>query len=132
MMFWEKYIGIPFVDGGSVAEGCDCYGLVRLVWYEQTGLVLPDYAKDYLRHTNIDNIQGIINGRFNTEWVQIQKPEPMCMVMFLYHNKQLHCGLMLSDIDMLHVSVGNECRVERVKDRNNLQGYYLPNDNYTS
>lgn len=130
-MFWEKYLGIPFKDGGSTMEGCDCYGLVRLVWYEQAGLVLPDYSKDYIHYTNTSSLQHIINNRFKAEWVKLVKPEPLCMVMFSYYNKQLHCGLMLSDTDMLHVSVRNECRVERVKDKNSLQGYYFPDDYHT-
>lgn len=29
--WWNEYVGLPFADKGRTREGCDCWGLVRLV-----------------------------------------------------------------------------------------------------
>lgn len=42
----SRYVGIPYADYGRDRDGCDCWGLVRLIWSEQCNLVLPEHALD--------------------------------------------------------------------------------------
>lgn len=45
-MSWvNKYIGIPFVDSGRTIDGCDCWGLVRLVLLEEAGIAVESYGE---------------------------------------------------------------------------------------
>ena len=39
----NQYIGIPFIDGGRNSEGCDCWGLVKLIYENELGIELPDF-----------------------------------------------------------------------------------------
>lgn len=50
-----KYVGIPFLDYGRTQEGADCWGLVRLIWSEQRGLILPEHALDPKEGGDIEN-----------------------------------------------------------------------------
>lgn len=45
-MWVATYIGIPFIDYGRSHEGCDCWGLARMIWNERAGIVLPEHAVD--------------------------------------------------------------------------------------
>ena len=39
----EHYVGIPYRPLGRDRDGCDCWGLLAMVWREQFGCDLPDY-----------------------------------------------------------------------------------------
>lgn len=48
MYSWtQKYVGIPFVSGGRDYDGCDCYGLVRLILNDEYQIQLPALNSDY-------------------------------------------------------------------------------------
>ena len=40
----DNFVGLPYVDGGRDRRGCDCWGLVRLVFAERAGIELPGYG----------------------------------------------------------------------------------------
>jgi cell wall-associated NlpC family hydrolase len=45
MNWTNDYIGIPFVDGGRTFDGCDCWGLVRLIFEKELDITLPQYGE---------------------------------------------------------------------------------------
>lgn len=42
----NKYVGIPYVNGGRDLSGVDCYGLIKLVYENEYGELLPDWLTD--------------------------------------------------------------------------------------
>jgi murein DD-endopeptidase / murein LD-carboxypeptidase len=37
---FERYLGIPWVMGGASSSGCDCWGLVQIIYKAELGIVL--------------------------------------------------------------------------------------------
>lgn len=82
-----QYIGIPYKDNGRDRAGCDCYGLVLLVYSEQLGITLPDYK---------DNIAGV--ARLFKKVAQIQ---PNDLLTFEFDNEK-HVGIAVDSRHFLH------------------------------
>ena len=72
----EAYVGIPFTDLGRTRQGCDCWGLVRLILAEQRGLVLPCYATSYRTETNWQGVaREIGTAQAGGDWHRIDESE---------------------------------------------------------
>jgi cell wall-associated NlpC family hydrolase len=56
----EQYIGIEFRDLGRDRDGCDCWGLVRLVILKQARVELPSLATGYVSEANATGVRSII------------------------------------------------------------------------
>lgn len=46
MIDWTPYIGIPYKDLGNTTDGCDCYGLISILYKSIWGLSCPEYAPE--------------------------------------------------------------------------------------
>ena len=44
---WSDYVGVPFQSKGRNETGCDCWGLVCLIYRRELGIALPEYADLY-------------------------------------------------------------------------------------
>jgi hypothetical protein len=126
-MSWASdYIGIPFVDHGRTFGGCDCYGILRLVYRCELGIELPSYDDVY---ESVKDGAGL-SGNWNAvkhQWRQIPEPCEFAAAMFRFHSGRLHVGVMIDAERMLHVEEGKMTCIEKVAPwRNLLQGYYWP------
>ncbi|GLI23495.1 cell wall-associated NlpC family hydrolase [Xanthobacter flavus] len=95
------YVGIPFVDGGRDRAGCDCWGLVHLVYREVIGINLPTYgeisAHDVARVT-----ERIREDSAGAPWLPVTgAPRPFDVLVM--RGKPLHVGVMVDAAHVLHV-----------------------------
>lgn len=101
-----RYVGIPFADGGRTLAGCDCWGLVRLIYRHELALDLPSYgdtsAADLVRAA-----RAIDTGKDGGSWqaVQASALEPFDVVVMRYAGRRLvgHVGLATDRQTVLHV-----------------------------
>lgn len=115
-MWCDSYVGIPFKRMGREASGCDCWGLVRLVLQEQSGILLPSYAEDDPDGWSIES--HAIGHRKVTE------PKPLDVAILLqpvrvgliWKSVPNHIGIYVSEKTILHVEEGFCSRVQPATD----------------
>ena len=83
MSHWSaRYIGLPFVDHGRSELGCDCYGLARLVYRIELGVMLPDY-QGYATADEHAEIATLISGAAaGPDWLPCAGDRPFDLAVF--------------------------------------------------
>lgn len=123
--WWTDYIGIPFADRGRDRSGCDCWGLVRLVYAERCGIDLPSYLDGY---RDIADGEGLARGMavMLPDW-RASDPVEFAVPLIRFHQGRLHVGILVDGRRMLHVERAKLACVEPLAPyRNLLQGLFVP------
>lgn len=111
-MYWsDKYIGIPFLEGGRDFKGCDCGGLVLLVLREERGVEARDFV-DY-EVEDFKSLRGLIKiGRgidevVSEDWVRVGgEVKPFDLLRFKKGKAHCHVGIYAGENRFLHVEDG--------------------------
>lgn len=122
MTLWAaKYIGIPFVDGGRDMDGCDCWGLVRMVLRDRANIDLPSYSgiaaedgravRDEIRRSALSD-----------QWVEIEQSQalPLDVVEMrgrvdtggLTRSAVTHLGIVVDRNKLMHVEDGTNVIIQ--------------------
>lgn len=97
----HPYIGIPYRPlGRTRLGGCDCYGLVRLV-YGEIGITLPSFQVDPMSAD--ETAAALAAARAGGEWLEIPTGEAAPMDILLFGGALPHVGLWVAPGLMLHV-----------------------------
>ena len=112
----EQYVGIPFKDHGRTREGCDCWGLVRLVYREQLGIELPDLGDGYSDAYARGEVDATVNGATGENWNIDVTNEPrraLDVLTFMRGGIETHVGRWVENGVMLHIVAGTCAAFER-------------------
>lgn len=102
MMWSNKYINIPFVEKGRDFDGCDCWGLVRLVYDRELGIELPSFL-DYENTKDIRAISRMIReNQFGKDWFEVDEPQPYDVLVFRMMSAVAHVGVAVKKGLMIH------------------------------
>jgi cell wall-associated NlpC family hydrolase len=109
--FW-RYAKIPYANGGRGRDGADCWGLFRLIYLEQFGISLPDYATTYRSAEDVRAVARALNDNLEDGWRRLgdrEEPQPGDGVTFAPDLPQIttHVGVVvgriLGDLSFIHV-----------------------------
>lgn len=67
----NEYSRIRFLDKGRDRSGCDCWGLVKLVYAERFGIELPGYEEVYQHTKDKDAITTAIPQEAEKHWIDL-------------------------------------------------------------
>ena len=137
MSAWAApYVGIPFRHLGRGHDGCDCWGLVCLVYREQFGIDLPSYDGAYASAADKTEVARLIAGG-QCDWARVDPPlaQPGDVGLFRYADGTPgHVGIMLGPRRLLHCHEGLDTTVAdldrrtlglRWRDRLDMIGRYV-------
>jgi cell wall-associated NlpC family hydrolase len=129
MYAWvKKYIGIPFASNGRGREGCDCYGLCRLVLASELGRHLPELSNDYTDALNVRETAALFEKNMPVLLAErTEAPEEGSVVIIRERGRLCHMGMYAGDGYILHMKAetGSVCqRASHPGLAGRIEGYY--------
>ena len=133
MYSWtQKYVGIPFVSGGRDYNGCDCYGLVRLILNDEYQIQLPALNSDYSDALNCEQTKNLFK-----EYVpvicgtKIENPEEKAVCLVRTRGGLCtHVGIYAGDGFIIHTRNKTGAVCERLSSpflTGRIEGWYHVN-----
>lgn len=115
MTHWsDKYLGIPWVKGGTSHDGFDCYGLATDVQRSIYGRIMPKI--DTAMMSLLSMVKAIKRHRGWSEWERMESPVDGCIVKLIKSVEPDHIGIWV-DADgggVLHSCRHNGVWVDRL------------------
>ncbi|KTR07329.1 hypothetical protein NS365_04535 [Aureimonas ureilytica] len=107
------YVGLPFADHGRDRAGLDCWGLLRLVYAERFGLVLPSYGDGYNTVEDGEALAGLIAGHLGP-WREVDASAARLGdgVLMSLGGQPRHVGLWAGRGMVLHIERGTGSLME--------------------
>lgn len=127
--WWNDFVGIPYLPGGADEKGCDCWGLVRLVYRRRFGMELPGVVLDVTpgERPEAAAIAPVLDLARDSFWERVSVPQPGDVAVFRVRGYDSHVGLVTMPGYMLHVREGHDAVIEAYDRRfwkNAFRGVY--------
>ena len=107
----SSYIGIPWRDHGRDRNGCDCWGLVRLVYREQLEIDLPSFGDDYVSTADRKALEALLSVGMD-DWYEVPRSRAMRLDVVLLRALPWHVGIVAGGGAMLHMPRGQAAVIE--------------------
>ena len=113
-VWWNRYVGIPYAAGGCGPSGCDCWGLVRLVYKNEFGIDLPGVSLDVTPGQAPDAamVSPVLELTREAFWQRVDVPQAGDVIVLRVLGHESHVGLVTTPGYMLHVREGKDAVLE--------------------
>lgn len=125
MRSFGDYIGIPYGNRGRTHAGCDCYGLISLIYADMRGIIL-DPLDGYSNSDDAKQVQTVIE-KESRHWLKVDKPKVYDVIVFRMKGKPCHVGMYIGGGKFIHSLKNRNSCVERLNNAvwvNLVEGYY--------
>lgn len=108
----NEYVGIPWLERGRTRDGCDCWGLVRIVYKDKWDIELPSYDAEYDTIADRAHLKALMDNRseefMKDGWHEIYPGEerPGDGVLMRLGSYPIHVGIVQSSGRLLHIDFG--------------------------
>jgi len=127
-MWFDNYIGIPFLADGNDQKGCDCWGLAVLIYKEQLNIDLPVFAGMFVDGSLASLIRVTKHIRkIKKTWLKVNEPASYDIILLRTGNMIYHVGLVIDKKRMLHVMEGINSTIEEftgIQWKQKVEGFY--------
>lgn len=116
--WWNNYSHIPFEDHGRDERGCDCYGLVRLVYRDRLGVELPLLLDDYDHTRQREILDRLIKGNallLGFQRVDLAELRPLDVLIVRQAGADCHLGVLVTNNLLLHIERGCGVVIEDIR-----------------
>ena len=124
-MWYNDYVGIPFLAKGREKTGVDCWGLVKLVYEEQFNTILPSFA-DHYEYDDTERIAEL-TAQYKEAWEVTIEPKPGSVILFKVLGHVSHVGIYIGNNNFLHCRENHSSAIESLDSINwnkRIAGYY--------
>lgn len=127
-MWWNEYVGLPYLRYGRDRDGCDCWGLVWLVQKEVFGREFPSFVWEYPDPDDKKCLARALCSHMD-EWHPLPPgtEDSGDVVLLLIGGIPCHVGVVTTPGFMLHVSRTINATVESYRTMrwaNRVEGVY--------
>lgn len=129
MIWYEKYLGIPFAHNHFSFDACDCGGLVLLVYKNEHIADLPR-LNNCVKFNNKEKHKAIFDYVDYFEQVEKYRIQEFDVFIQLVSNNIIHCGLIVDSEQVLHAIQDGSVKLENNRRvfNNSTQFYRLKNE----
>jgi len=120
------YAKIPFVEKGRSLGGCDCWGIVFLIYRDILNIELPTYTEKYQNTADAKVLAKAIDEE-KCDWITEVRPSVGNVILFRLKAHPMHVGVYIGAGKFIHCLSGSGTVIEKVKSitwRNRIVGFY--------
>lgn len=115
MSWWDSYLTIPFESKGRSRDGCDCYGLLRLIYHDRLAVDLPLLSDEYDNTLQRKTMNDLVQERpllIGFEKSSFDDVKPLDVLVIRHVGFDCHLGIVVSKRWMIHSEAGKGTVIE--------------------